>query len=196
MPKTTEDGCVAVPSSQVALLMQVPSTRVALEWALAFLGCMRHLVSRPCIVLDIDGTIILNGADGSSKCVLDFHVLCAACAEHDIAIFCVTARPEDPQNRQYTERQLEKCRIAPVARTFMRPINAEYGKYKYGARKEIAAKGYSVLLTIGDQFADISMKDPPLEMKDDATYVGQIADNYQFGIKLPSEFTRLEEGAD
>ena len=88
-----------MPSSKVPLLMRAPSRRVALEWALAFLGCMRHLVARPCIVLDIDGTLIINAPNGCSKCVLDFPALCAACTAHGIAIFCITARPEDPKNR-------------------------------------------------------------------------------------------------
>jgi hypothetical protein len=84
----------------------------------------------------------------------------------------------------------------PVVRTFMRPETADYAKYKHEARAEIAARGYSVLLTIGDQFADISIRDPPPEMNDGGTYVGQIADGYQFGIKLPSEFVALEDDTE
>ena len=195
MLRQAEGGCVAVPSSKVPLLMRAPSRRVALEWALAFLGCMRHLVARPCIVLDIDGTLIINAPNGCSKCVLDFPALCAACTAHGIAIFCITARPEDPKNRHYTERQLEKCQVAPVTRTFMRPSSADYGKYKYTARKKILAQGFSILLTIGDQFADLSLKNHP-DLQDDVFYVGQLGDNYQFGIKIPSEFARTAEDSD
>ena len=183
-----ERDCVPVRSTRFPLLMQVPSTSVAVEWALSFLGCMRLMVPKPCIVLDIDGTILLNESDGGTRCVLHFNSLCAACVQHDIAVFCVTARQEEAVNRLYTERQLEKCNITPVAHTYMRPRNADYGSYKYRARKSIATRGYSVLLTIGDQFADISVKDPPPEIEDDKTYVGQMGDNFQFGVKLPSEF--------
>ena len=183
-----EDGCVAVKSSHFPLLMRVPSTAVAVEWALAFLGCMRKLARKPCIVLDIDGTVLLNEANGATKCVLHFHSLCAACTNHGITVFCVTARPEDAQNRSYTERQLEKCRIEPVAHVYMRPPEADYGTYKYRARKAIAARGYTVLLTVGDQFADIAVTEAPPEIEDDKVYVGQMSDGQQFGIKLASEF--------
>jgi predicted secreted acid phosphatase len=168
--------------------MRVRDSTVAVEWALAFLGCMRHLAARPCIVLDIDGTVLLNGSDGTTRCVLHFHSLVSACAQNGITVFCVTARPEDPGNRAYTMRQLEKCKITPVAKVYMRAPDAEYATYKYKARKNIAAHGFSVLLTVGDQWADISLTEAPDEIEDDKTYIGQMADDMQFGIKLPSEF--------
>jgi hypothetical protein len=85
-------------------------------------------------------------------------------------------------------RQLEKCGVTPVAKVYMRAPDAEYATYKYRARRNIAAHGFTVLLTVGDQWADISLKEPPGEIADDETYVGQMADGMQFGIKLPSEF--------
>ena len=168
--------------------MEVPSSKVAVQWALAFLGCMRQLAARPCVVLDIDGTVLLNGDEGSTRCVLHFHSLVRSCEAHSIAVYCVTARPDDPDNRAYTERQLEKCGIRPVAALYMRPPSASYQSYKYKARQDITRKGNSILLTVGDQFADISATDPPREMVDSKIYVGQMGDNMQFGIKLASEF--------
>ena len=180
--------CVPVRSDVFPLLMRVASTSVAIEWALAFLGCMRHLAQKPCIVLDIDGTILLNESNGSTKCVRHLTALADACVAHGIAIFCITARPDEEDNRAYTLRQLEKCRITKVEHVYMRPARAEYGSYKFNARQDVAAKGYKILLTIGDQFADIAAEDPPEEIRDDCTYIGQMSDNAQFGIKLPSEF--------
>jgi predicted secreted acid phosphatase len=181
-------GCVAVKQAQYPLLMQVPSTSVAIDWALSFLGCMRLLAPRPCIVLDIDGTVLLNFPNGSTKCVLHFQRLCRACAAHGITIFCITARPEEDDNRAYTVRQLQKCAIQPVEHVYMRPPSAEYGSYKFRMRKAIVRQGYSILLTIGDQFADVNKEDMPKGLRDDALYVGQMSDNMQFAIKLPSEF--------
>ena len=181
-------NCVAVASTRFPLLMRVDTTATAVEWALAFLGCMRHLAAKPCIVLDIDGTVLLNEDDGATRCVLHFHSLVQACVANGIAVFCVTARPEDKDNRAYTLRQLEKCNLAPVSHVYMRAPDAEYATYKYRARKNIAAHGFTVLLTVGDQWADVSVRDAPPEIKDDQTYVGQMGDNLQFGIKLPSEF--------
>jgi predicted secreted acid phosphatase len=175
--------CVGVP-----LLMQVSSTGVAIQWALAFLGCMRHLVLKPAIVLDIDGTILLNQEGGGAKCVLHFQSLVSACVKNEITVFCITARQDDPQNRAYTEKQLLKCGITPVHTTYMRPLRAEYSKYKKQARAHIAGRGFGVLLSIGDQFADISAKEAPACISDTKIYVGQLGDAAQFGIKLPSEF--------
>lgn len=185
---SSRKSCEAVRSAKFPLLMRVRDSTVAVEWALAFLGCMRHLAAKPCIVLDIDGTVLLNESDGMTRCVLHFHSLVDACSQNGITVFCVTARPEGPDNRAYTMRQLEKCKITPVAKVYMRPPDAEYATYKYRARKDIAAHGFSVLLTVGDQWADISLKEAPDEIEDNEAYIGQMADDMQFGIKLPSEF--------
>uniref|UniRef100_A0A6C0BZV6 Polynucleotide kinase n=1 Tax=viral metagenome TaxID=1070528 RepID=A0A6C0BZV6_9ZZZZ len=185
-PETTI--CRSVPCPTIPLLMQVPSTAVAVDWALAFLGCMRLMAPKPCVILDIDGTVLLNASGGLTKCVLHFKSLCDACSANGIALFCVTARPEDSSNRLYTLRQLEKCGIKPIRKVYMRPSKAEYARYKYNARKEIATSGHAVLLTIGDQFADISLEEPPREIDDTKIYIGQMADGKGFGIKLSSEF--------
>jgi predicted secreted acid phosphatase len=168
--------------------MKVEDVPTAIEWALSFLGCMRFTVHKPCVVLDIDGTVLLNRKDGSSACVRHFTSFCDACHANDIGIFCITARPDDPYNRRYTMRQLEKCAVGPLQHLYMRPERADYGTYKHKARADVEKKGYSILLTVGDQFADIMRTDPPPELSDDAVYVGQIADSNKFGIKLPSEF--------
>lgn len=188
MQESTKDKCEPVLCPSCPLLMEVSNTSLAIEWSLAFIGCMRRLAAKPCIVLDIDGTILINMPDGRSKCVPCFGSLCKACHMNGIDVFCVTARPDEAYNRKYTERQLEKCNVAPITQLFMRPPRAEYGTYKFKARKNIATRGYTILLTIGDQFADVRLKDPPKEIHDDRIYIGQISDGMQFGIKLPSEF--------
>lgn len=180
--------CVPVCTRSYPLLMRVDTTALAVEWALAFLGCARHLAPKPCIVLDIDGTVLLNRPCGESTCVLHFASLCAACAQNGIKIFCVTARPDDVGNRAYTLRQLEKCRIQPVEEVYMRPPDAGYASYKYKARRTITAAGFSILLSIGDQFADVTRHVPPPELTDDHIYIGQMGDSGQYAIKLRSEF--------
>lgn len=188
-PEPEEERCVAVRCSKYPLLMQVPSTGKAVEWALAYLGCTRMMTDKPCVVLDIDGTVLLNSPSGSTKCVKHFKSLSDACSNNGITLFCITARPEESYNRTYTLRQLDKCGIAPVNNVYMRPPRTEYATYKSGARKSIVKMGYSILLTIGDQFADITIQNPPPEIDDTKTYVGQMGDNKEFGIKLSSEFT-------
>jgi len=185
--KLKDGECEAITSKNIPLLMEVAGTKEAVDWALCFLGCTRLMVANPCVVLDIDGTILLNVEGGVTKCVVHFSALCQSCKLHNIAIFCITARPEDPENRAYTVRQLEKCKVDPV-HLYMREPKVDYVAYKYKARKDITSQTYSILLCIGDQFADLSKEKPPVEIDDSKTYVGQLVDNMQFGIKLPSEF--------
>lgn len=170
------------------LLMEVDSTLTAIQWALTYLGTVRFMTPKPCVVLDIDGTVLLNKADGGARCVLAFTDLARACSAAGIRIFCVTAREDTPSNRRHTERQLAGCGISPVERLYMRPPDGIYAVYKRDARREISANGYGILLSVGDQIADLtygSLGDLP----DDRTFVGQLGDDRGFAIKLPSEFT-------
>jgi hypothetical protein len=142
-------------------------------------------------VLDIDGTVLINGDDNDSRtrCVLWFTQLCQACEQANISIFCVTARPNSDhgQNRRWTEVQLKKCGVTPVKQLFMRPTTAEYTSYKYRCRQRIRREGYQILLSIGDQFADLSAK-LPRDLDDHSVLVGTLGDNGEYAIKLPSEY--------
>ena len=186
--KEEQPICKALKSARFPLLMAVRDSGVAVEWALAFLGCMRQLAKKPCIALDIDGTVILNVKNGPTRCVKHFQALVGACADYNITVFCITARTESHTVREYTTRQLEKCSLAPISHVYMRPKDADYASYKHKAREHIAKRGFTILLTVGDQWADISFQNPPSELLDTNTYVGQLSDNLQFCIKLPSEF--------
>ena len=166
--------------------MEVDCTATAVRWALAYLGCMQHLTDKKCIVLDIDGTCLINGKNGETKCVLHLRTLVDACQKSSISIIFVTARPESLDNREHTERQLQRCGIACHEKLFMMPPKAEYSRYKWRARQQVIEDGYTILLSIGDQWADMTRKEPNLE--DSKTYIGQIGDNSCFAIKLPSEF--------
>jgi len=177
-----------VPSTRYPLLMSAANVEAAVEWALAFLGAMRFLVTKPCVVFDIDGTLVFNAEDGSSKAIRAICALARACAKAGITIFVITARVDEPQNRRHTERLLESCRMPAYAQLFMRPAESEYGTYKYRMRADIRHRGYGILLSIGDQFADVNGKEPTSEINDHTIYCGQIGDHGQFGIKLPSEF--------
>jgi len=167
--------------------MEVDSVATAVRWALAYLGCVRAMVARPAVVLDIDGTILVNTADGHAKCVHHMGVLVAACVSAKIAIFFVTARPDTDDNRKHTERQLARCGVNKHETLYMMPPRHEYLRYKFRARQDIISKGWNVLLAVGDQFADVSRREN-LGLADDRLYVGQIGDGGSFAIKLPSEF--------
>lgn len=168
------------------LLLAVEDVGMAVQWALAFLGCMKSLAKSPCVVFDIDGTVLLNQEGGATKCVVPFRRLLEACNANGIQVFYVTARTDTPSNRRYTVRQLEKCGVENMADLYMRPANSSYTLYKYAARRHIEKDGHTILLAVGDQMPDVNFCDLPLD--DSKTYVGQIGDNKGFGIKLPSEF--------
>ena len=182
-------SCIPVKSSKYPLLMQVPSTTIAIHWALSYLGCTKLMCKKPSICLDIDGTVLLNRKDGSSAAVCHFKSLVDACKKNDIAVHYITARPDEKENREWTLRQLDKCNLTPIDSLYMRPSKTEYEKYKFNARKDLIKKGFTILLSVGDQFADLSVEDPEKEIKDDKVYVGMLGDTTNiFSIKLPSEF--------
>lgn len=166
--------------------MEVDSVATAVRWALSYLGCVRHMAHKPAIVLDIDGTVIWNAPGGNgSKCVLHFKSLVDACYAAGVEVFFVTARPESTDNRAHTERQLQRCALR-YKKLYMMPPRQDYARYKHRAREDIALSEYTVLLSIGDQFADVSLK-ANTTLSDSKLYVGQIGDNGSYGIKLPAE---------
>jgi hypothetical protein len=179
--------CTALTKAGGPLLMEVDSVATAVRWALSYLGCMRHMAPRPVCVCDIDGTVLQNGQRGETRCVLHLRTLIEACREAGIGIVYVTARPEGQENREHTERQLRRCGIACHQKLYMMPPRAEYGRYKWRARQQVLEQGHAILLSIGDQWADLNRRNP--ELDDSKIYVGQIGDNSTFSIKLPSEFT-------
>jgi predicted secreted acid phosphatase len=168
------------------LLMEVDSAATAVRWALAYLGCTRTMATKPAVCFDIDGTVLLNATDGSTKCVRHLKSLVHACQAAGISVFYITARLDTPENRESTEKQLRDCNINTHVRLFMLSQGSEYARYKYRSRLEVVQMGHTILLSVGDQFADLTRRE--MQLDDDRFYVGQIGDNGAFGIKLPSEF--------
>ena len=140
-----------------AVAARVDSLETAMLWACHYLGVMRHLAKQPAIVLDIDGTVLLNQKNGSAKCVTSFRKLCDSCAKCNITVFFVTAREENEENRAWTCRQLNKCcgfEAENDERLYMKLPSDPYCMSKEAAREDIRKKGYSILLTFGDQWCD------------------------------------------
>jgi predicted secreted acid phosphatase len=174
----------------IVMVSQVPSLKDALLWGLAYLGTMYRLVPNPCVVLDIDGTVLKNYDESSrrtlAKCQVPFRSFVNACNKAQIGIFIVTARPDFPDNRQWTENQLDQCDIRPLVATYMRPESMDTGEYKRLARDKIRDKGYTILLSIGDQFQDLAFTTRP-DLDDNTFLVGNLGDDGSYAIKLPSE---------
>lgn len=185
MQKTTEP----LASGGSPLLMMLRDTQTAVRWAMCFLGLAKAMCLKPAVCFDIDGTVLINMKNGRTKCQNYMKLLVDACAQAGISIFYVTARPDEPENRKYTEKQLRSCGLDLHHTLYMMPARAEYGNYKWHCRRNIESAGYTILLSVGDQFADLTKdKHVSEQLRDDCFYAGCIGDSRTFAIKLPSEF--------
>lgn len=169
------------------------SPGAALAWALSYLGATRRLAQRPAIVLDIDGTVLRNYDNNVAKCVVGFRYFVEACFRGGIHIFFVTARPDTPSNREWTVNQLKSCGfwqfVVPSRGLYMRDEGEDTGPFKLESRQDIRKRGYTILLSIGDQFLDLA-GEVPSQLGNHCTLVGTLGDGGSFAIKLPSEFPR------
>lgn len=143
---------------------------------------------RPCIVLDIDQTIVRNNGTAIAP-VIKF---AKRVHKAGYKIYLVTARPDWPENRLWTVGQLKKLGIEdarrPHARSsilyhglFMMPQKiynsnaSNFSKYKYVCRIKHIKE--NILINVGDQWDDLLLR-PPRSMKDHAMhqklyYLGQ-----------------------
>lgn len=180
----------AAPSSswsgKVKVASCFPDTVSAMKWCTAMAKRLRAFYaaaassSPPCIVLDIDDTIVRSD-DGSpiSSIILFAH---KAAVEYGYLLYLVTARPEYRENREWTVKQLEGLgfyksgsrpsnsvmrhrRAIPYVDLYMHSQNNteeinQYGfsKYKYICRTR-KTRG-PVLINIGDQWDDLIVRPP------------------------------------
>lgn len=84
------------------------------------------------------------------------HVLYEEAKKLGVTVFFITGRRE--VLRPATERNLARGGYAPYAALYLRPEsdrNASVIPYKSGVRRAIEAKGYKIVLNIGDQWSDL-----------------------------------------
>jgi predicted secreted acid phosphatase len=152
--------------------------------ARAYVETHAKAVSRPAIVLDVDETSLSNWpayrangwgritagpcdlpkgpcglrawqASGQSKALAPTVELVRRARELGVAVFFVTGRP--PELREATERNLREqgyvwdgVVLQPAGATF-----ASAASFKAPERRKIAAQGYTILLSMGDQQSDL-----------------------------------------
>lgn len=185
--------CTPASHPNVEILARMNTIPDALAWALAYLGAMRRLVPKPAIVLDIDGTVLKNYDNDVAKCVVGFRPFVQACAVAGIAVFIVTARPDMPTNREWTVQQLKSCdlwRFVVPNGLYMRKESEDTAQFKFNSREAVRKSGYTILLSVGDQFFDLARKHPKGHLDNHQIWVGTLGDNNGLAIKLPSEFPR------
>jgi predicted secreted acid phosphatase len=143
-------------------------------------------VKKPALVLDIDETSLSNWDEivvndfayiPNGPCSFPLQMPCGAIAwdqstrataiiptlevyqaakQLGVAIFFVTGRYDDPQEKNSTELNLWRVGYEGWARLYMRhDHDGTVAAYKTGAREQIEAQGYTIIANIGDQQSDL-----------------------------------------
>lgn len=135
-----------------------------------------HQPKKLAVVLDIDETSLSNypdmvkmnfgGADhsvmnaiakGQDPAIQPTLELFKTAEKNHVAVFFITGRPENL--RSPTVKNLDSAGYYTYNGLFMEPINYKNTSvipFKSGTRKKIEAKGYDIVLSIGDQESDIT----------------------------------------
>lgn len=162
--------------------------RLAAGEARAYVEARAHEVERPALVLDIDETSLSNWLEieqddfayiPGGACTLQPGVACgdldwelSARAEAlkptldlfntaknlGVAVFFITGRPERPDLRAATVKNLKQAGYDGWQDLIMRPISSagSVSDYKSGARKTIQDdRHYTIIVNVGDQASDL-----------------------------------------
>lgn len=132
---------------------------------------------RPCIVLDIDQTIVRSNGAPIRSVIRFAHT---AVTEYGYTLYLITARPDFPENRRWTLDQLGKLGFQSAAtakpyhrrsivyqRLFMMPMAiynkqaSNFSKYKFVCRTRHIPD--QILINIGDQWDDLILR-PPIDV--------------------------------
>lgn len=94
----------------------------------------------------------------SAKAIPGTLSLFKAAKAHKVAVFFITGRPEGEMLRNATVKNLESAGYAEWDGLVLRPASADnlsIAGYKSGERGKIAARGYTVIVNVGDQRSDL-----------------------------------------
>jgi hypothetical protein len=183
------------------LLWSTTNGNVAAAAAIHVLETYGPHVSKPCIVADVDETLLLNPEDESSgKFRINPPVkrIVQKAMEMNIPMYVVTARRKSHFGVDYLQHQMDKLHYN-VTKTYM--MNKEFhhlrsaSPFKLEARKRIARQeGCTILVNLGDQASDMFLTTPT-----NKTFASHLADTKYHGIayadglcllsiKLPSTY--------
>jgi hypothetical protein len=162
--------------------------KLAAADAKAYLQARAADVDRPALVLDIDETSLSNWLEieqddfayiPAGECTLQPGTACGdldwelsaraealkptlelfnAAKKLDVAVFFITGRPDRPDLRDATVKNLKQAGYDGWQDLIMRPISSagSVSDYKSGARKAIADdRHYTIIANVGDQESDL-----------------------------------------
>ncbi len=160
-----------------SILIEINDIKDCKKWLKEYLTIMSVTSKKPCIIVDIDGTILfLNGLFKIIKIPLMKGII-KMCKKCNIDVFLLTSRinvkiPVDENdnclmNRDLTELQLEKLdiKIDEYKELIMMPLSvleneSNVSGFKYRERFKIKEQGYNILLNIGDNWSDLFVIHP------------------------------------
>jgi len=141
-----------------------------IDWIKNYLNNQYELFHKPCIILDIDGTILKLIDKFSVSPIPLMSDIIKFCKEKNIKIFFITSRKNIEihnyidgtvlMNRDLTKKHLSDVDIEIEHDDDLYMLPNEYGVYdvsfyKEYSRNDIEIKGYTILLNVGDRWSDL-----------------------------------------
>ena len=114
-------------------------------------------INNPSIIFDIDGTIISDkvfAPESKDDLIMPIYKFFLYCMQLGINIFVVTARPAYQINIEKTVEMLQSIGLIAKEYYFSK-IGQNQAIYKNNCRKNILDKGYTTIMSIGDNIWDI-----------------------------------------
>lgn len=95
-------------------------------------------------------------ATGQARAIIPVQLVYDVAVQNDVAIFFITGRK--PADAPGTEKNLRETGYATWEKIYYKPEDhtGTARAYKVGARRQIAAEGYTIILNIGDQESDLA----------------------------------------
>lgn len=129
----------------------------------------------PCVVFDIDGTILKDGIyspSNNTEIIQPILQFLYFLQKRGITIFILTARPDNPYNRLKTDEMLHHLNIN-FKHLFMMNMDQYDSQiiYKQNVRKYLVYKHYNIIMSLGDNTWDYGEFGIGVHVHDDGRYI-------------------------
>ena len=144
------------------------------------------------LCFDIDGTAVYNKRDDTHRRNQHVFTIYDWARRHNIAVFFLTARPDTPENREFTIGDLARSGYTMYTELIMRPekdlqANGEnYSMYKAAQRVRIN-RNYQLLMSFGDTLLDMTVVYGPSNtpVNNAHRFVGNVNPDCAYLLVLP-----------